>query len=103
MQNITRTLTDYEITAYDLVEDENGIPAVQVVAECRAEASSMTKSLARAELSAAVGKKLQKGLTVKWRAIGSTTYAMPLDRFLESAIIIKKENDVSETPTVNVQ
>ena len=91
MQNITRTLNIYEIKAYDLVEDEDGSPSVQVIAECEAEDSSMTKSLARAELAAATGAPLPKGITVKWRAIGSVTYAMPLDRFLDGAVIVKRE------------
>ena len=103
MQNITRTLTEYEIKAYDLGEDENGIPTVQVVAECNAEGASMTKSLARAELAAATGQAMPKGLTIKWKPIGTITYAMPLDKFLDGAIIIKREGIVSEDPTADVQ
>lgn len=103
MQNITRTLTEYEIKAYDLAEDENGIPAVKVVAECNAEGASMTKSLARAELAAATGQAMPKGLTIKWKPIGTVTYAMPLDKFLDGAIIIKREGIVSEVPAADVQ
>lgn len=103
MQNITRTLTEYEIKAYDLGEDENGLPTVQVVAECNAEGASMTKSLARAELAAATGHPMPKGLTIKWKAIGTITYAMPLDKFLDDATIIKKENIEPDTPTSDVQ
>lgn len=103
MQNITRTLTEYEIKAYDLVEDENGIPTVQVVAECKAEGASMTKSLARAELAAATGQTMPKGLSIKWKPIGTITYAMPLDRFLDCAIIIKREGIAPEVPTSDVQ
>lgn len=103
MQNITRTLTEYEIKAYDLVEDENGIPTVQVVAECKAEGASMTKSLARAELAAATGQTMPKGLAIKWKPIGTITYAMPLDRFLDCAIIIKREGIAPEVPTSDVQ
>lgn len=103
MQNITRTLTEYEIKAYDLGEDESGIPTVQVVAECNAEGASMTKSLARAELAAATGQAMPKGITIKWKPIGTITYAMPLDKFLDGAIIIKRDNLVSEVPTSDVQ
>lgn len=103
MQNITRTLTEYEIKAYDLGEDENGIPTVQVIAECNAEGASMTKSLARAELAAATGQAMPKGLTIKWKPIAAITYAMPLNKFLDSAIIIKREGIVSEVPTADVQ
>lgn len=103
MQNITRTLTEYEIKAYDLGEDENGVPTVQVVAECNAEGASMTKSLARAELAAATGLPIPKGITIKWKPVGTITYAMPLDKFLDGAVIIKREDIASEVPTDNVQ
>lgn len=103
MQNITRTLTEYEIKAYDLGEDENGVPTVQVVAECNAEGASMTKSLARAELAAATGQAMPKGLTIKWKPVGTITYAMPLDKFLHDAIIIKRDNLASEASTADVQ
>lgn len=103
MQNITRTLTEYEIKAYDLGEDENGVPTVQVVAECNAEGASMTKSLARAELAAATGQAMPKGLTIKWKPVGTTTYAMPLGKFLDDAIIIKRDDLASEASTADVQ
>lgn len=103
MQNITRTLTDYEIKAYDLGEDENGIPTVQVVAECNAEGASMTKSLARAELAASTGRAMPKGITIKWKPIGTITYAMSLDKFLDGAVIIKRESIEPEVPTADVQ
>lgn len=103
MQNITRTLTEYEIKAYDLGEDENGVPTVQVVADCNAEGASMTKSLARAELAAATGQPMPKGTTIKWKPVATITYAMPLDKFLDGASIIKRENIASEVPTANVQ
>lgn len=103
MQNITRTLTEYEIKAYDLGEDENGVPTVQIVAECNAEGASMTKSLARAELAAATGQAMPKGLTIKWKPVGTITYAMPLDKFLGDAIIIKRDDLASEASTADVQ
>lgn len=103
MQNITRTLTEYEIKAYDLGEDENGVPTVQVVAECNAEGASMTKSLARAELAAATRQPMPKGLTIKWKPVGTITYAMPLDKFLDGAIIIKRDDLASEASTADVQ
>lgn len=101
MQNITRTLTDYEIKAYDLCETENDLPSVQVVAECNVEGASMTKSLARAELAAATGNSMPRGLTIKWKPVGTTTYAMPLDKFLENATIIKREPIEPEVTAVN--
>ena len=54
MKNITRTVTNYLITAYDLVDGENG-PEVKIVAQTSALAVSMTKSEARAALAEAIG------------------------------------------------
>ena len=85
MKNITRTVTDYLIIAYDLVDGENG-PEVSVVAQATALAVSMTKSEARAVLAEAIGSKLPKGLTIK----AVYTYAMPLNQFIENAVVIKE-------------
>ena len=89
MKNITRTLTDYIITAYDLVDGEDG-PEVSVVAQATSLAVSMTKSEARAALAEATGKKLPKGITIKWEPQAVYTYAMPLDNFLKNAVVIKE-------------
>lgn len=89
MKNITRTVTDYVITAYDLVDGENG-PEVSVVAQTTSRAVSMTKSEARAALTKATGKKLPKGLTINWEPQAVYTYAMPLDQFIENAVVIKE-------------
>lgn len=89
MKNITRTVTDYLITAYDLVDGEDG-PEVSVVAHATSPAVSMTKSEARAALAEATGAKLPKGLTIKWEPKAVYTYAMPLDKFIENAVVIKK-------------
>lgn len=89
MKNITRTVTDYIITAYDLVDGEDG-PEVSVVAQATCLAVSMTKSEARAALAEATGEKLPKGLTIKWEPQATFTYAMPLDKFIENAVVIKE-------------
>lgn len=89
MKNITRTVTDYVITAYDLADGENG-PEVSVAAQATSLAVSMTKSEARAALAEAIGEKLPKGLTIKWEPQATFTYAMPLDKFIENAVVIKE-------------
>lgn len=89
MKNITRTVTEYIISAYALADGENG-PEVSVVAEATALAVSMTKSEARAALAEAIGEKLPKGLTIKWEPQAVYTYAMPLDKFIENAVVIKE-------------
>lgn len=89
MKNITRTVTEYIITAYDLVDGENG-PEVSVVTQTTSRGVSMTKSEARAALAAATGKKLPKGVTIKWEPQAVCTYAMPLNQFIENAVVIKE-------------
>lgn len=89
MQNITRTLTKFEIKAYDLVEDEEGTIGVNIIAECVATAPSMTKGAARAALAEAAGQPMPRGCTVKWAPVGSVTYAMPLDQFIANAEILE--------------
>lgn len=89
MKNITRTVTDYIITAYDLVDGEDS-PEVSVVAQATSLAVSMTKSEARAALAEATGAKLPKGLTIKWEPQAVYTYAMPLDEFIKNAVVVKE-------------
>ena len=89
MKNITRTVTDYLITAYDLMDGENG-PEVSVVAQATSLAVSMPKSEARAALAEAIGSKLPKGITIKWEPQAVYTYAMPLNQFIENAVVIKE-------------
>lgn len=90
MQNITRTLTLFDIKAYDLVEGEDGTPVAVGVAECHAEGTSMTKGEARAALAEATGEKLPKGLMIKWTPVSTKTYAMPLDQFIATASVINE-------------
>lgn len=40
---------------------------------------------------------MNEGQAIKWKPIGAITYAMPLDKFLEGAIIKR------EVPTADVQ
>ena len=91
MQNITRTFTLYNVRAYDLVENEDGDPGISVIAECQCLNTSMTKSTARAELAQATGNKIPKGVAIKWTPVETVTYAMPMDKFIENAIVVDKE------------
>ena len=95
MKNITRTVTEYIITAYDLVDGEDS-PEVAVVARATSLAVSMTKSEARAALAEATGKKLPKGVTIKWEPQAVYTYAMRLDDFIKNGIIINIVNKEGE-------
>ena len=91
MQNITRTFTLYNVRAYDLVENEDGDPGISVIAECQCLNTSMTKSTARAELAQATGNKIPKGVAIKWTPVETITYAMQMDKFIENAIVVAKE------------
>lgn len=91
MQNITRTFTLYNVRAYDLVENEDGDPGISVIAECQCLNTSMTKSTARAELAQATGNKIPKGVAIKWTPVETITYAMPMVKFMENAIVVAKE------------
>lgn len=90
MQNITRTMSKFHVRALDLVDNEQGEPEVKTIAECDTCAFSLNKGAARAALSEATGEKIPRGVMVKWDKTGSITYAMPLDEFLEGAIIIEE-------------
>lgn len=91
MQNITRTFTLYNVRAYDLVENEDGVPGISVIAECQCLNTSMTKSTARAELAQATGNKIPKGVAIKWTPVETATYAMTMEKFIENAIVVAKE------------
>lgn len=89
MRMVTKTLNTYEVTAYDLVDDrDNGLPEVAVVARTLVTLTGITKSTARSALAREVGHPLPKGLAVRWEPVGSVTYGMPLDEYLEHAEII---------------
>lgn len=87
MQNITRKLTVYKITAYD-VKVENMQPTMEIVAECEVLDSSMTRGKARAALAEATGMTMPKGIDIIWEEARQVTYAMPLDQFLAGAVIV---------------
>lgn len=89
MKMVTKTLNTYEIVAYDLVDDRlAGVPEVAMVARTLYTTTGITKSVARAALAREVGHPLPKGLAVRWEAVGSVTYGMPLDFYLENAEVI---------------
>lgn len=86
MQKITRTLTQYKIRAYEVTGGTE--PQLNVIHECFASGTSMTKAIARAALTKAYGEAPRKGLTITWEPVSQITYAMPLSEFMEAAEII---------------
>ena len=91
MQNVTRTIYKYAINAYDMVDDADGM-RIEVVADCRVVSPMMSKAIARRAIEAETGKKPKKGVNVKWKRIGTITYAMPADEFFKNAVIVNEEN-----------
>ena len=54
MQNVTRTMTEYEVTAYSVCESDGEV-GLNVVAECTVHSTAMNKGEARAALMEATG------------------------------------------------
>lgn len=94
MQNVTRTVYKYNIVAYDMVDDKEGM-RIEVVADCQVVSPSMSKAIARKCLAEATRTKPKKGLTIKWDRIGTVTYAMPADEFFKNAVIVE-QTDINE-------
>lgn len=90
MQNVTRTMTEYKITAYSASESDGEV-GLNVVAECTAHSTAMNKGEARAALMGATGTAVPRGCTVVWKPVRTMKYAMPLDKFLDESIVIEEK------------
>lgn len=90
MQNVTRTMTEYEITAYSVGEID-GEACLNVVAECTANSTAMNKGEARAALFETTGKAVPRGCTVVWKPMKTVKHAMPLDKFLAESVVIEEK------------
>lgn len=90
MQNVTRTMTEYEITAYSVGEIDGDV-GLNVVAECTVHSTTMNKGEARAALMEATGTAVPRGCTVVWKPVKRMKYAMPLDKFLAESVVIEEK------------
>lgn len=90
MQNVTRTMTEYEITAYSVLESDGEV-GLSAIAECTACSTAMNKGEARAVLMEATGTAVPRGCTVVWKPVKTVKYAMPIDRFLEESVVIEEK------------
>lgn len=90
MQNVTRTMTEYEVTAYSVCESD-GEPALNVVAECTVISTTMNKGEARAALMEATGTAVPRGCTVVWKPVKTVKYAMALGKFLSESVVIEEK------------
>lgn len=90
MQNVTRTMTEYEVTAYSACESDGEV-GLSVIAKCTAHSTTMNKGGARAALMEATGTAVPRGCTVVWKPVKRMKYAMPIDRFLEESVVIEEK------------
>lgn len=95
MQNVTRTMTEYKITAYSVGEIDGDV-GLNVVAECTAHSTAMNKGEARAALMEATGMAVPRGCTVVWKPVKTVKHAMPLDKFLDESIVIEEKEIQNE-------
>ena len=95
MQNVTRTMTEYVVTAYSVCESDGEV-GLNVVAECTAHSTTMNKGEARAALMEATGTAVPRGCTVVWRPVKTMKYALPLDKFLDESIVIEEKEFQNE-------
>lgn len=90
MQNVTRTMIEYEVTAYSVCESDGEV-GLNVVAKCTVHSTTMNKGEARAALMEATGTAVPRGCTVVWKAVKTMKYAMPLDKFLGESVVIEEK------------
>lgn len=90
MQNVTRTMTEYKITAYSVGEIDGEV-GLNVVAECTSLSTTMNKGEARAALMEATGTAVPRGCTVVWKPVRVVKHAMPLDKFLAESVVIEEK------------
>ena len=90
MQNVTRTMTEYEVTAYSVCESDGEV-GLRVIAKCTAHSTAMNKGGARAALLEATGMAVPRGCKVVWKPVKVMKYAMPIDRFLEESVVIEEK------------
>lgn len=90
MQNVTRTMTEYEITAYSVGEIDGEV-GLNVVAVCTVHSTTMNKGEARAALMEATGTAVPRGCTVVWKPVKTVKHAMPLDKFLAESVVIEEK------------
>lgn len=90
MQNVTRTMTEYEITAYSVLESDGEV-GLSTIAECTACSTAMNKGEARAALMKATETAVPRGCTVVWKPVKTVKYAMPIDKFLSESVVIEEK------------
>lgn len=91
----TRSITTYEACCYDVVEDANGNMTVAKTGCTEFISTNATLTEARAALKAA-GVTVKRGQTIKFRAIETTLYGMPVETFMLYAQPIERAIDTEQ-------
>lgn len=90
MARVSRRVTTYRIIGYKVVV--KGLEAnLEPCAETFVRDVAMSRKRAKAALRDAMGvSRLPTNVTLDWEPYSYETYSMPLDRFLEQAVVTKK-------------
>lgn len=89
---VVKSMTQYEVSLYDVVDDEPGEPRVTLKATATGVCAGMNRTKAREILRRATGENPRKGAVMKWKPVGRVKYGMPLRDFLASADLIEHED-----------
>lgn len=84
---ITRSITKFEVTAYELYVD-HGVPKLEKIGTAEVEGTRCDKTMARKAIADATGKTLSRGVEIEIVAKTVTTYGMDLDKFLSQAQVV---------------
>lgn len=84
---ITRSITNFEVTAYKLYVD-HGVPKLDKIGAAEVEGTRCDKTMARKAIADATGKTLPKGVEIEVVPKTVTTYGMDLDKFLSQAQVV---------------
>lgn len=90
MQNVTRTMTEYEVTAYSVCESDGEV-GLSAIAKCTVSTTHMNKGEARAALMEATGTAVPRGCTVVWKPVKTVKRSMPLEKFLAESVVIEEK------------
>ena len=90
MQNVTRTMTEYEVTAYSVCESDGEV-GLSAIAKCTVSTTHINKGEARAALMEATGTAVPRGCKVVWKAVKTVKHSTPLEKFLAESVVIEEK------------
>ena len=95
--NVKRTFTRWRIRCFKLELAQDLTPSLVCVGECEETASSMSDRVARCALRAS-GVSIPKGAKVRFEPLQEITMEMPVEQFMELAVVTSvTPEDVEES------